>query len=128
MLIYLGFLSEFIKAVSSQGPFYKNNAIDSMFKLNSASPLSHNSRNHSAVPKVVFVVLDGMRYDAASISSEFNAFRTDENFARDSLFMKTESAIPSMSVPNWFVEKLSMNKGGAFGSIFLLCFLRIGSR
>jgi hypothetical protein len=57
--------------------------------------------NDNIRTRVVYFILDGLRFDATQTNPSLNALLTSPWFARDSLILKMSAQVPTMSVPNW---------------------------
>jgi hypothetical protein len=51
--------------------------------------------------RVVYFILDGLRFDAIQTNPSLNALLTSTWFASDSLLLKMSTQFPTVSVPNW---------------------------
>eukprot|EP01112_Ceratiomyxa_fruticulosa_P008570 TRINITY_DN221_c0_g1_i3.p1 TRINITY_DN221_c0_g1~~TRINITY_DN221_c0_g1_i3.p1 ORF type:complete len:970 (-),score=127.20 TRINITY_DN221_c0_g1_i3:171-3080(-) len=92
------FVAEFKKVVTTQSPLYVAGALESM---NDPSLLNYFDYGNETSPKVLLVVIDGLRYDFTSKSAELNSFLSSEVMLNDSVVLHMRAQLPSMSVPNW---------------------------
>jgi len=51
--------------------------------------------------RVLFVVLDGLRFDFLERNADFRELLADNSFRKDAKVLKMTGQLPSMSVPNW---------------------------
>jgi hypothetical protein len=51
--------------------------------------------------RVVYFILDGLRFDAIQTNPSLNALLTSTWFASDTLLLKMSTQFPTVSVPNW---------------------------
>lgn len=57
--------------------------------------------NDSVRTRVVYFILDGLRFDATLTNPSLNALTTLPWFARDSLILNMSAQLPTISIPNW---------------------------
>ena len=57
--------------------------------------------NDSVRTRVVYFILDGLRFDATLTNPSLKALTTLPWFARDSLILNMSAQLPTISIPNW---------------------------
>jgi hypothetical protein len=97
ILIMGTFIFEFKKVISTQSALFSEEEA-ALLNANSEIDYFNYSNNGN---RVLFIVLDGLRYDMTTANAELNEFLNDPEIANNSLLLQMSAQLPSMSVPNW---------------------------
>jgi hypothetical protein len=106
LLVYVNFIVCYIfdvlEAQSYKGPLFDGAAIQKLNKREGALLTECSYRNHSLSDrKVLFVVLDGLRYDSLVNNVNFSSLMSSSWFRQDAKMWKMTNSVPTMSFPNW---------------------------
>jgi hypothetical protein len=82
------------KSISEQVLTHRLDISD--FPIGLPSAPSENIRT-----RLIFIVIDGMRFDAIFNNPELNSLLTQPNFAQNSAIYKLNTQLPTISIPNW---------------------------
>ncbi|KAL0234007.1 hypothetical protein PCE1_002510 [Barthelona sp. PCE] len=118
LIVFGTFFIEFYKLNTTQGTFLTDNELEALMSEDSLG--YYGARNNYNM-RVLFIILDGIRYDYFDKNAEMKAFLAQTSIKDHSLSYHLTSSLPSMSVPNWvtFVTGEQPEGHGTLGNLMI---------